>query len=164
MDWTVLNNNNFQHQGQTKHNLIPLAFLSSIYVPLFYVQCILGAFKCLPPLSLCECFTEETFSFIQQLPSTSCCQRFLFFSQRTTEASQNTADNNEIRSGSSVKIATKFPFQLKQVCLIRVTDSFGAGSAVLNLSFLWTFAGPHRSGSQSQNTGVNNCISVRLVT
>lgn len=42
MDWTLLNNSNFQHQGQTKHNLIALAFLSSIYASLFYVQCILG--------------------------------------------------------------------------------------------------------------------------
>lgn len=77
MDWVLLNNNNFQHQGQTKHNLIALAFCSSIYVPLFYVQCFPGAFKCLPPLSLCEYFRKETFSFIQQLPSTSCCHHFL---------------------------------------------------------------------------------------
>lgn len=77
MDWTQLNNNNFQHQGQTKHNLIALAFLSSIYVPLFYVQCTLGAFKCLPPLSLREYFSEETFSFTQKLTSTSCCHCFL---------------------------------------------------------------------------------------
>lgn len=77
MDWAVLNNNNFQHQGQTKRNLIALAFLSSIYVPLFYIQCILGAFKCLSPLSLCEHLNGETFSFTQQLPSTSWCYCFL---------------------------------------------------------------------------------------
>jgi len=77
MDWTLLNNNNFQDQGQTKHNLIALAFLSSIYVPLFYVKCILGAFRCLPPLSLCDYLRKETFSFIRQLPSSSCCHCFL---------------------------------------------------------------------------------------
>lgn len=53
MDWTLLNNNNFDCRGQTKHNLIALAFLSSICVPLFYVQCILGAFRCLPPSFVC---------------------------------------------------------------------------------------------------------------
>lgn len=86
MDWTLLNNSNFQHQGQTKHNLIALAFLSSIYASLFYVQCILG-------------------------PSNA------------------------------------------------------------SLCFVWIFqysnfphAGPHLSGSKSQNTSMNNLISVRLVT
>lgn len=71
MDWTLLNNNNFQHQGQTKHDLIALASPSSIYVPLFYAQGILGAFKYRSALSLREYFSKETFSLLQQPPSAS---------------------------------------------------------------------------------------------
>lgn len=57
------------------------------------------------------------------------------------------------------KLATKFPFLLGQLCLIRVTNSLRPDSQYS------TFppAAPLLSGSESQNTSVNTSISARLV-